>query len=73
MKIRIRSEGVRLRLWLPDSLLKSKFILRKLRVNIDREIVLKLYREFKKAKKQFRGLEIVHVQASDGTVVVIKF
>ena len=75
MTVRIKTG--RLRLWfpvplaalrllpvLPDSMFSE--------VSVDQDTARALYRALRQAKKDFPGLELVHVQSADGEEVVVK-
>lgn len=83
MTVSIKSGKVRLKLWLPLSALKlaSKFASKAAKYDDDAEqwIALlsgssgkELYASLKQAKKTYPKLEIVRVEAADGTRVLIK-
>lgn len=77
MKLMVKSDDKRFRLWIPAWILKWKWLWRKgyQKMGIDefnKEAINKLYKEFKKVKRYFKGLELVHVESSDGDKVIIK-
>ena len=78
MKIRIKSEdGTRFRFWFPACVFSWKWVwklaFKKIEMDIDKAAIKKIYKEFRKIKKHFKGLEIVHVESSDGDLVSICF
>lgn len=79
MKIYIKSnDGHNIRLWLPTSLLKSKFILNKIKKygGTDIEPLMKLipiiYKTLKKYIIEHGHFTLVDVRSSDGDKVIIK-
>ena len=79
MKIYIKSnDGHNIKLWLPTSLLKSKFILNNIKKSggTDIEPLMKLipiiYKTLKKYIKEHGHFTLVDVRSSDGDKVIIK-
>lgn len=87
MLIRVRTkEGLRIRIPIPTSLVGGAIRLvpdRALRsareqvpppydVLITKDVILLIYDAFKDVIHQYKGLEIIHVEAQDGTFVSIK-
>ena len=79
MKIHIKSnDGYGIKLWLPTSLLKSKFILKNIKKygGIDIEPVMNLLPKINKTLKTYikkhGHFTIVDVRSSDGDKVIIK-
>ena len=79
MKLHIKSnDGYGIKLWIPTSLLKSKFILRilKKRCEIDIEPLMnllpKIYKTLKIYTKKHGHFTLVDVRSSDGDKVIIK-
>lgn len=77
MKLRIKSENKNIRLYLPNSFLKSKFILKKLlkeKYNDSLHITIKdCYKTLKQYVKQNGHFELVNIVTSDGDIVYIYF
>lgn len=82
MKIRIKSEGQNLRLWLPTRLIFSKTVARlggKYGVkyagdamkNIPPEAIEMLFAEFRRIKDCYSNWELVKIESADGSVVDI--
>ena len=79
MKIHIKSnDGYGIKLWLPTSLMKSKFILKNIKKygGIDIEPLMnllpKIYKTLKKYTKKHGHFTLVDVRSSDGDKVIIK-
>lgn len=87
MLIRVRTnEGLRIRIPIPTSLVGGAIRLvpdRALRsareqvpppydVLITKDVILLIYDAFKDVIHEYKGLEIIHVEAQDGTFVSIK-
>ena len=79
MKIHIKSnDGYGIKLWLPTSLLKSKFILKNIKKHsgIDIEPLMnllpKIYKTLKIYTKKHGHFTLVDVRSSDGDKVIIK-
>ena len=79
MKIHIKSnDGYGIKLWLPTSLLKSKFIIKNIKKHggIDIEPLMnllpKIYKTLKAYIKKHGHFTLVDVRSSDGDKVIIK-
>ena len=79
MKIHIKSnDGYGIKLWLPTSLMKSKFILKNIKKygGIDIEPLMnllpKIYKTLKIYTKKHGHFTLVDVRSSDGDKVIIK-
>ena len=79
MKIHIKSnDGYGIKLWLPTSLLKSKFIIKNIKKHggIDIEPLMnllpKIYKTLKVYIKKHGHFTLVDVRSSDGDKVIIK-
>ena len=79
MKIHIKSnDGYGIKLWLPTSSLKSKFILKNIkkygRIDIDplMSLLPKIYKTLKTYIKKHGHFTLVDVRSSDGDKVIIK-
>lgn len=80
MRIKIKeNDGFGLNLWLPTSLLKSKFILSLINKHCDNEnikiyipLIPKLYKSFKKYIKENGHFVLIDITSSDGDKVYIK-
>ena len=79
MKIHIKSnDGYGIKLWLPTSLLKSKFILKNIKKygGIDIEPLMnllpKINKNLKTYIKKYGHFTLVDVRSSDGDKVIIK-
>ena len=82
MKIRIKSEGQNLRLWLPTRLIFSETVARlggKYGIkyagdsmkNIQPEAIEMLFAEFRRIKQKHKSWELVKVEGADGSIVDI--
>lgn len=77
MKLRIKAKGFRLRLRLPTSLLKSKFIIKQiiknnnLDIGIDTKDVCKILSHCFSILKDYKGMTIIDIEAQDGTIIKI--
>lgn len=77
MRIIVReSEKKRIFIPIPNFIVTSKWVLRKILKYADlgevtKQQVKTLVREFRKVRRNFNGLLLVDVEASDGTVVKI--
>lgn len=79
MKIHIKSnDGYGIKLWLPTSSLKSKFILKNIKkyggIDIDplMNLLPKIYKTLKTYIKKHGHFTLVDVRSSDGDKVIIK-
>lgn len=78
MKIRIKSKGFRLWLYLPYSLFLNRYSFSILFYSLKRYIYISpmgqrdLLRQIKKYRKQFKGLTLVEVHSSDGDDIIIR-
>lgn len=77
MRIKVKDENTHLNLWLPTSVLSWQWIwkmgLKKSELEgINEETVKKICKEFRKVRRYFKGLEVVHVESKDKTFVSIK-
>lgn len=79
MRIKVKpAEGRGINLWLPTSLLKSKFIVSIIKKNIDNktkiylDMIPQIYKSLKKYIKQNGHFILVDVDSSDGDKVLIK-
>ena len=79
MKIHIKSnDGYGIKLWLPTSLLKSKFILKNIkkygRIDIEplMNLLPKINKNLKTYIKKYGHFTLVDVRSSDGDKVIIK-
>ena len=82
MKIRIKSEGQNLRLWLPTRLIFSETVARlggkygikyagDAMKNIQPEAIEMLFAEFRRIKQKHKSWELVKVEGADGSIVDI--
>ena len=82
MKIRIKSEGQNLRLWLPTRLIFSETVARlggkygikyagDTMKNIPPEAVEMLFAEFRRVKQKYKNWELVKIEGADGSIVDI--
>lgn len=82
MKIRIKSEGQNLRLWLPTRLIFSETVARlggkygikyagDTMKNIPPEAIELLFAEFRRIKDKHKVWELVKIESADGSVVDI--
>jgi len=76
MKIKIRSEGKKIFIPIPNFLMTSKFILKKISKHLDiegisSENIRNFQKVFRKVRKQFKGLLLVDVESSSGEIVKI--
>ena len=79
MKIHIKSnDGYGIKLWLPTSLLKSKFILKNIkkygRIDIEplMNLLPKINKNLKTYIKKYGHFTLVDVRSSDGDKVIVK-
>lgn len=82
MKIRIKSEGQNLRLWLPTCLIFSRTVARlggkyglqyagAAMKDIPPEAVEALFTELRRIKRKYKSWELVKVEGADGSIVDI--
>lgn len=76
MTVLVKTAAIRLRFSVPLSLLRLLPLLPNEFVSIPgsdkKELALALYHALKLARRDFRGLELVHVRSAGGDEVVIK-
>ncbi|WP_147585182.1 hypothetical protein [Beduini massiliensis] len=78
MKIRIKSKGFRLWLYLPYSLFLNRYSFSLLFYALKRYVYISpmgqrdFLKQIKKYRKQFKGLTLVEVHSSDGDDIIIR-
>lgn len=82
MKIRVHSSEVNLKLWIPNSLILSGLIRKRIISEIYRSsngkipfppaVMNELFIALKETALEYKGLNLVEVESSDGTEVLIQ-
>ena len=72
MTVLVKTEGFRLKIPVPLAVLRLLPLAPGMPADMDREIIAALHRALRQARRDFRGLELVHVRSVDGDEVIIR-